>query len=556
MTLEFDYVIAGGGSAGCALAARLSEDKSVSVCLIEAGGNGRNLFIKMPAGNGFVFGNPKLDWGYQSIPQKHLNGRTIYFPRGKSLGGSSIVNGMIYMRGIPSDYNRWGQMGLPGWSYSEILPYFKKSEGSKHRKDQFHGINGPLKIEPSSNFGKLEEAFINSAVNAGHKKLNDFNGSERTGVSKLDSTVSNGVRQSSAIAYLKNIPKNLKVITKQQVSKILLNKNRAAGLETLEGNRIFCKREVILCQGAFGTPHLLMLSGIGPADHLTENGIEPVINLPGVGASLADHIVASMQYSSNRIDLSHARYQRLDKAISIMVRWLLNGKGPGGGAFWSTGLFHAFNDPKFPELEVFMTPMIVEENLDKGSYEKTPLLQHFGRKLLVRGRKIARPGVQIDINQERPKSLGSVKLANSNPREYPLIDPNYFSNSEDLEELVKGVSVMREIMQQREISKYLNSEISPWLNSNTRSEIVEAIKQTAYTGHHPCSTARMGADNDPMAVLDAKLRVRGMTGLRVCDASAMPTQITGNLYATVIAMAEKASDLILNRSPLTEEFPN
>ena len=203
-----------------------------------------------------------------------------------------------------------------------------------------------------------------------------------------------------------------------------------------------------------------------------------------------------------------------------------------------------------------MTPMIVEENLDKGSYEKTPPLQHFGRKLLVRGRKIARPGVQIDINQERPKSLGSVKLANSNPREYPLIDPNYFSNSEDLEELVKGVSVMREIMQQHEISKYLNGEVSPWLNSNTRSEIVEAIKQTAYTGHHPCSTARMGGDNDPMAVLDAELRVRGMVGLRVCDASAMPTQITGNLYATVIAIAEKASDLILNRSPLKEEFPN
>ncbi len=556
MTLEFDYVIAGGGSAGCALAARLSEDKSVSVCLIEAGGNGRNLFIKMPAGNGFVFGNPKLDWGYQSIPQKYLNGRTIYFPRGKGLGGSSIVNGMIYMRGIPSDYDRWRQMGLPGWSYSEILPYLKKSEGSKHRKDQFHGKNGPLKIEPSSNFGKLEEAFISSAVNAGHKKLNDFNGSERTGVSRLDSTVSNGVRQSSAIAYLKKIPKNLKVITKQQVSNILLNKNRAIGLKTLDGNRIFCKREVIICQGAFGTPHLLMLSGIGPADHLTENGIEPVVNLPGVGASLADHIVASMQYSSNRMDLSHARYQRLDKAISLMARWLFNGKGPGGGAFWSTGLFHAFDDPQFPELEVFMTPMIVEENLDKGLYEKTPPLQHFGRKLLVRGRKIARPGVQIDINQERPKSLGSVKLASSNPREYPLIDPNYFSNSEDLEELVKGVSVMREIMQQHEISKYLNGELSPWLNSNTRSEIVEAIKQTAYTGHHPCSTARMGADNDPMAVLDAELRVRGMVGLRVCDASAMPTQITGNLYATVIAIAEKASDLILNRSPLKEEFPN
>ena len=542
---EFDYIIAGGGSAGCVLASRLAECKDLSVCLIEAGGNGNDLFIKMPAGNGFVFGNPRLDWGYKSVPQKNLNGRTIYFPRGKSLGGSSIVNGMIYMRGIPSDYDKWRQMGLPGWSYSEILPYFKKSEGSKHRNDKYHGINGPLKIEPASNFGILEEAFIKAAEKAGHKKINDFNGSERTGVSRLDSTISNGIRQSSSIAYLKKVPKNLKIITKQQVSKILFHKNRVTGLETLAGEKILCNREIILCQGAFGTPHLLMLSGIGPADHLIENGIKPVIDLPGVGNNLADHIVASMQYSSDRIDLSHARFQRLDKAFWLMARWLFNGKGPGGGSFWATGLFHSFEDPKFPELEVFMTPMIVEENLGKGEYEKTPLLQKFGRSMLVRGRKVARPGIQIDINQERPKSLGTLKLNSSNPKEYPLIDPNYFSDPKDLEELVKGVSVMREIMKQPEISQYLKSEVNPWLNAKSKSEIVEAIKNTAYTGHHPCSTARMGIENDPFAVLDAKLKVRGIEGLRVCDASAMPSQITGNLYATVIAMAEKAADLIL-----------
>ena len=200
MKLEFDYLIAGGGSAGCALASRLCEDKSITVCIVEAGGNGNNLFIKMPAGNGFVFGNPKLDWGYKSIPQKNLNNRTIYFPRGKSLGGSSIVNGMIYMRGIPSDYDSWRQLGLNGWGYSDILPYFKKSEGSEHRNNKYHGNKGPLKIERSSNYGILEEAFIKSAVKAGHKSIDDFNGSERTGVSRLDSTVSNGFRQSSAIS--------------------------------------------------------------------------------------------------------------------------------------------------------------------------------------------------------------------------------------------------------------------------------------------------------------------------------------------------------------------
>ena len=554
MKLEFDYLIAGGGSAGCALASRLCEDKSITVCIVEAGGNGNNLFIKMPAGNGFVFGNPKLDWGYKSIPQKNLNNRTIYFPRGKSLGGSSIVNGMIYMRGIPSDYDSWRQLGLNGWGYSDILPYFKKSEGSEHRNDKYHGNKGPLKIERSSNYGILEEAFIKSAVKAGHKSIDDFNGSERTGVSRLDSTVSNGVRQSSAISYLKKKPDNLTILTHQQISKLLINKTDVIGLETLKGTKVYCKREVIICQGAFGTPHLLMLSGIGPADHLIENDINPIVDLPGVGSSLADHVIASMQYSSDRNDLCHSKYQRIDKAFWLMANWLFNGKGPGGGAFWSTGLFHAFEDPQMPELEVFMTPMIVEENLNKGQYEKTPLLKKFGRNLLVRGRKVAKPGVQIDINQERPKSLGTVRLRNSDPREYPLIDPNYFSDPEDLEQLVKGVGVMREIMSQNEISQYINQEIHPWLNSNTRSEIIEAIKITAYTGHHPCSTAKMGAKNDPMAVLDENLKVRGLNGLRVCDASAMPTQITGNLYATVLAMAEKAADIILDKPPLKENL--
>ena len=548
--LTYDYVIAGGGSAGCALAARLAEDKSISVCLVEAGGKSNNLFIKMPAGNGFVFGNPKLDWGYISTPQKNLNGRQIYFARGKGLGGSSIVNGMIYMRGIKSDYDKWRQLGLSGWGYEDILPYFKKSQGSQNRKNAYHGNNGPIKTEPASNFGIIEKAFITAAVNSGHKHIDDFNGPERTGISRSDSTVHKGVRQSSAISYLKNKPSNLTVLTNHQISKLIFNKNRAIGLETIEGKIIQCNREIIICLGTFGTPHLLMLSGIGPADHLKHHGISPLVNLPGVGSNLADHIDVSIQYSSNRIDLSHAQYQRIDKSLWLLLKWLISGKGPGGGAFFSTVLFHAFNDPKFPELEVFMTPMIIEENFGNGVLEKTPILQRLGQKLLVRGRKGALPGIQIDINQQRPRSLGKVRLANSNPREYPLIDPNYLSDPEDLEELIKGVAVIREIMSQPEIAQYINGENTPWLNANSREEIIEAIRETAYTGHHPCSTAKMGAENDPMAVLDSQLKVLGIEGLRVCDASAMPTQITGNLYATVIAMAEKAADIILEREPL------
>lgn len=542
----FDYVIAGGGSAGCALAARLAEDPKVSVCLIEAGGKGRDLFIRMPAGNGFVFGNPKLDWGYHSVPQPGLNGRSIYYPRGKALGGSSIVNGMIYMRGVAADYDGWQ---LPGWSYADVLPYFRRSEGSRDRRDAWHGTRGPLKTEPARNFGEMEQAFLQAAAQAGHRQIDDFNGALRTGVARNDSTVSRGVRQSSAIAYLKRPPQNLTIRTGTQIARLVIERGRAIGVETLTREVIRATREVIVCQGAFGTPQLLMLSGIGPADHLADHGIDVVADLPSVGAHLADHPDVSMQWGSNRMDLSHAKHQRLDHAARLMGHWLLNGGGPGGGAFFSTVLFHAFEDEALPELEVFMTPMVVEENLDNGADEEVPLLQRLGRKLLVRGRKMARPGVQIDINLERPLSTGTVRLASADPRAHPVIDPNYFAHPADLDVLKRGVAVMREVMAQEPIARLVTGEIGAWKDARTDAEITQAIRDTAYTGHHPACTARMGD------VLDSELRVHGVAGLRVCDASAMPAQITGNLYATVVMMAEKAADLILGRSPLPPEYP-
>ena len=555
MNSEYDYVIAGGGSAGCTLAARLAEDPSARVCLVEAGGKGRNLFIRIPAGNGFIFGNPKLDWGFESVPQVALNGRRIYFPRGKALGGSSIMNGMIYMRGVPQDYDGWRDSGLRGWGFADLLPYFRRSQGAVNRGDPWHGVDGPLKTELSANFGTLERAYVEAALAAGHKQLDDFNGPERTGVARTDSTVHRGVRQSSAIAYLDKQPSNLAILTGRHITRVSFDGRRAVGLETGSGEQIRARREVVLCQGAFGTPQTLMLSGIGPADHLTSHGIKPVVDLAGVGENLADHMDVSMQYGSDRMDLSLARHQRLDKAVSLMARWLLNGKGPGSGAFFSAVLFHAFDDPALPELEVFMTPMVVDENLASGEEEKTPILQRLGRKLLVRGRKVARPGVQIDINLERPRSLGSVRLASANPQDHPLIDPNYFSDPQDLDELLRGVKVMREVMAQPQIAQYMTGELGAWQDANSDAEVIDAIRATAYTGHHPCSTARMGSENDRGSVLDDQLRVIGVENLRVCDAAAMPTQITGNPNATVIAMAEKAADMILQREPLTPEDP-
>ena len=549
MRQEFDYVIAGGGSAGCALAARLAEDSSVTVAVVEAGGKGRDLFIRMPAGNGFVFGNPRLDWGYESAPQPHLGGRTIYYPRGKALGGSSIVNGMIYMRGVPADYDGWRQMGLQGWGYDDLLPYFLRSEASRDRKDDFHGRAGPLRCEPAANFGILDQAFIDAAVAAGHDHLDDFNGRHRTGVARADSTVSKGVRQSSAIAYLGSRKPNLALLTNRHISRIRIENGRARAVETMTGEVISARREIIICQGAFGTPQLLMLSGIGPAAHLREHGIAPVVDLPGVGGNLADHVDVSMQYGSDFMALSHARHQRLDRAAMLMGRWLINGSGPGGGSLFSVVLFNAARDRDLPETEIFMTPMIIDENLGDGGDEDAPLLQRLGRKLLVRGRKVARPGVQIDINLERPKSLGTVRLRDGNPASHPVIDPNFLSSPQDIDDLVRAVKDMRTIMQQPQIARYVTGEIGPWAEARNDDDIISAIRQTAYTGHHPCSTARMGADSDVGAVLDSQLRVRGIDGLRVCDAAAMPGQITGNLYATVIAMAEKAADMIKGVTP-------
>ncbi len=553
--MEFDYVIVGAGSAGCVLAARLAENREARVCLIEAGGKGRNLFIRMPAGNGLVFGNAKLDWGFESVPQPALNGRKIYFPRGRALGGSSIMNGMIYIRGVPQDYDAWRESGLSGWGFSDLLPYFRRSQGAVDRKGAWHGVDGPVKTEASVNFGELEEAFIEAAVACGHRRLDDFNGPDRAGVGRTDSTVHRGIRQSSAISYLAKPPSNLKILTHRQVARVTLEGGVAKGIETLGKEKIYAREEVILCQGAFGTPQTLMLSGIGPAAHLNQHGINAVVDLPGVGQSLADHVDVSMQYGSDRMDLSLARHQRLDRAAWLMARWLFNGSGPGGGAFFSSVIFHGLNDPAMPEFETFMTPMTVHENMTDGEVERTPLLQRLGRHLLVRGRQVAKPGVQIDINLERPKSLGTVTLASANPADHPRIDPRFFSHSDDLNGMLAGVKTMCEIMAQPEIAKYVTRRMGVWQDAKTDAEIVEAIRQTAYTGHHPCSSAKMGPDDDPLAVLDSDLRVRGIDKLRVCDASAMPSQITGNLNATVIAMAERGADLILGKTPLAPEDP-
>lgn len=551
MRKTYDFVIAGAGSAGCVLAARLAEDGQASVLLVEAGGPAKSLFVEMPAGNGFLFGNPRYDWGYTSVPQSGLRGRVVHYPRGKGLGGSSILNGMIYVRGNRNDFDTWCQRGLPGWGYEQLLPYFKRSQGSHQRGEPFHGREGPLKTQAAENFTELDNMFIQAAIEAGHAAIEDFNGPDQLGVGRVDVTVKAGSRQSAARAYLQTPPANLHIATSTRVISVVQSNNRAIGLQLLGPSGSFfvgADREVILAMGAFASPQILMLSGIGPAKHLAANGIDTVVDLPGVGSHLADHINMPVQFACLDPSLSFARFQRLDRTLSIGARWLLARNGPAAAPFWSTCLFGSADALGVPGLQVFFTPMVVKEARDEGDTDDTGLMERWGRKVFVRGSKKAVSGFQFDINQMHPQGDGEVRLSSNDPLAPPLIDPRFFNGAREMRELVEGVKCVRDIVLQRPFDMVRGAEISPGAHLISDLQIEAAIRQLATTGHHPVGTCRMGPDSDPDAVVDGQLRVRGIDGLRVCDASIFPSQITGNPNAVIMAIAEKAADMVLGRS--------
>ena len=555
---DHDYVILGGGSAGCVLANRLSEDPDTRVLLLEAGGAGRSLFIQMPAANGFLFGRPAFDWGFSSEPQDELDGRRVYYPRGRGLGGSSSLNGMIYIRGNPRDYDGWRQLGLEGWAYDDLLPYFKRSEGNRVRRDPFHGADGPLRLGPPPHLRPVDRLFLEAARQAGLDLNEDFNGARQLGAGLFDLTVAEGRRSSSAQAYLAPIRKrrNLTVLTGAFAERLLFEENRAVGVAYgHRGARHEARagREVILSLGAFGTPQVLMLSGIGPADELRAHDIAVVADLSGVGGNLQDHLNVSIQYACTDPALTCARYQRADRALWLGLRYLAGRRGPGAIPFWISGAFASLeNGNDRPDLQFMFTPMVmVEDPADARNQGRRSLLD-VGRIFLSRGQQ-ALAGLQIDANLLHPQSRGRVTLASADPREPPRIDPHFLTCEKDRRHLIAGVRLSREIMGQAAFGSVLGGELAPGPAAQGDDEILAAIRATACSGHHPVGTCKMGLAHDPEAVVDDALQVRGVEGLRVVDGSVMPSIVSGNTNGPIMMIAEKAADLIRGRPPLARE---
>lgn len=530
--MEFDYVIVGGGSAGCVLAARLSEDPNATVCLIEAGGGGRDIFIRAPAlVAAMVSGRPKINnWAFHTEPQPGLNGRRGFQPRGKALGGSSAINAMLYVRGHSGDYDDWADMGCEGWDWSGVLPYFRRSERFAGGGDAFHGGDGPLQVGPQSAPRKITRAFIEACESMQIRRTADFNGPAQEGaglyhVTQFQDGPQRGERCSAAAAYL--FPAmgrgNLTVLTRALSEKVVVEEGRATAVRIRHHGRarvLRARREVILSAGAFGSPQLLMLSGIGPAEELGAHGIPVIRDLPQVGRNLQDHLDYVLSYKSRRRDVVGLNPRGLGRLGRAGLRWRKTGQGlfaspmAEGGAFLRSapGLDR-------PDLQIHFVIGIVDDHMRK---------LHFG------------DGYSCHICVLRPHSAGRVGLHGTNPSAAPRIDPAYLSDPRDLETLKQGARVMERIMQADALTPWRGERLYPHDGSDRALE--EDIRSRADTIYHPVGTCRMGSDAD--AVVDTALRVIGVAGLRVVDASIMPKLIGGNTNAPTMMIAEKAADLI------------
>ncbi|WP_218510286.1 GMC family oxidoreductase [Variovorax sp. dw_308] len=527
---EFDYVVVGGGSGGCVVASRLSEDSSTSVCMLEAGGPDKSVFIHAPIGVVAMLPIPFNNYAYKTVPQKGLNGRQGYQPRGKTLGGSSSINAMVYVRGNKWDYDHWASLGNPGWSYDEILPYFKRAENNEtFRDDPFHGTGGPLNAAEVRNPSALNRVFLEACAMKGVPNTRDYNGAEQFGSFMFQVTQKNGERHSVAKGYITpHLSRfNLSVRTHALTSRILFEGKRAVGVAyTVDGveKQVRARREVILTAGAFGSPQLLMLSGVGPAAELQKLGIPVVHDLPGVGENLQDHIDHVQSYrTSSKHETFGVSARGGARVASAMPEWKKSRTGLVTSNFAESGAFiRSSPDVKVPDLQMVFVIALVDDHSRK---------LHVGH------------GYSCHIEVLRPYSRGHVKLASRDPRAAPLIDPKFLDDERDLNLLVKGVQLQMDILEAKPFDTYRGKMLYKVDRNDTRA-IAEDIRNRADTQYHPVGTCKMGPASDRTSVVDEQLRVHGLLSLRVVDASIMPTVVGGNTNAPTVMIAEKAVDMI------------
>ena len=534
-TEQFDFVIVGAGSAGCVLADRLSADGTYSVLLLEAGGSDRSIFIQMPAALAYPMNTKRWNWGYYSEPEPHLNNRRLHCPRGLGLGGSSSINGMVYVRGNPLDFERWqDEDGARGWGYADVLPYFKRAETRAEGGNEYRGGDGPLSTAYGTLKNPLNQAWLDAAVEAGYDLTEDYNGFRQEGFGRMDMTVRQGTRCSAAKAYLYPARKrsNLTVVQHALATRVLFEGTRAVGIEYERDGQTHqarASREVLLSGGPINSVQLLKLSGIGPAAELREHGIAVLADRPGVGANLQDHLEFYFQMACTQPVTLFGQANPLGKAL-VGVQWLLTRRGIGASnQFESCGFIRSRAGIRYPDIQYHFFPMAI--NYDGSSLAT----EH---------------GFQAHVGPLRSNSRGTVTLRSSDPREHPKITFNYMSHPDDWADMRACVRLTRDIFQQAAFALWRGREIQPGADCISDAAIDAFVADHVESALHPSCTCKMGQANDPLAVVDPELRVIGVQGLRVIDSSVMPTITTGNLNAPTIMIGEKGADHVLGKGLL------